>query len=124
MQVLEINSAELDFKNSVVTIGSFDGIHLGHRRLMEMAKDSASELNSVSVVLTFHPHPSRIINPEAKIKLITTFEKKIELIEEIGIDYLVYIAFTAEFAGMQPEDFIKNVRHSFAGSLHFFYKAV
>ena len=109
MQVLEINSAELDFKNSVITIGSFDGIHLGHRRLMEMAKDSASELNSVSVVLTFHPHPSRIINPEAKIKLITTFEKKTELIEEIGMDYLVYITFTPEFAAMRPEDFIKNI---------------
>jgi riboflavin kinase/FMN adenylyltransferase len=109
LEILEINEIDAKFKNSVVTIGSFDGIHLGHRRLMEMAKDSASELNSVSVVLTFHPHPLKVVNPEAKTKLITTFEKKIELIEETGIDYLVYITFTPEFANMQPEDFVKNI---------------
>ena len=114
MEVLEINQVGPAlilkfFKNSVITIGSFDGIHLGHRRLMEITKDSAVELNSVSVVLTFHPHPLKVVNPEAKIKLITTFEKKIELIEETGIDYLVYITFTPEFANMRAEDFIKNI---------------
>ncbi|MHB8232230.1 MAG: bifunctional riboflavin kinase/FAD synthetase [bacterium] len=109
MEVLEINQKDFNFKNSVITIGSFDGIHLGHRKLMEYTKDSASELNSVSVVLTFHPHPLKVLHPEKKINLITTFEKKIELIEETGIDYLVYITFTPEFANMPAEDFIKNI---------------
>lgn len=109
MEVAEINHGSFKFKNSVVTIGSFDGIHLGHRKLMEMAKDSAAELNSVSVVLTFHPHPMKVLNRERKVSLITTFEKKVELIKEIGIDYLIYVSFTPEFAEMQPEDFIKTV---------------
>ena len=109
MEVSEINEAGVSFKNSVITIGSFDGIHLGHRKLMEMTKDSADELNSVSVVLTFHPHPLKILHPERKVNLITTFEKKIELIEETGMDYLIYIKFTPEFADMPPEDFIRNV---------------
>ncbi len=109
MEVLEINERALNFKNSVITIGSFDGIHLGHRKLMEITKDSAAKLNSVSVVLTFHPHPLRVLHPERKIHLITTFEKKVELIEETGIDYLIYIKFTPEFANMPPEDFIKNI---------------
>lgn len=107
--MFEINQSGINFKNSVVTIGSFDGIHLGHRRLMEMTKYSALELNSAAVALTFHPHPLKIVNPKAKVKLITTFEKKIELIEETGIDYVVYIKFTPEFANIKPEDFIKNI---------------
>ncbi len=109
LEVLEINQTGVNFKNSVITIGSFDGIHLGHRRLMEMTKDSALELNSASVVLTFYPHPLKVIHPETKINLITTFEKKIELIEETGVDYLIYITFTPEFANMEPEDFVKNI---------------
>ncbi|MCL4542623.1 MAG: bifunctional riboflavin kinase/FAD synthetase [Deltaproteobacteria bacterium] len=107
MKVLEIN--EIDFKNSVITIGSFDGIHLGHRKLMELAKSLALKLNLPSVVLTFHPHPLKVLHPEEKIHLITTFQKKIELIRAIGIDYLIYITFTPRFASMTPEDFIENV---------------
>lgn len=109
MEILEINQKDFNFKNSVITIGSFDGIHLGHRKLMEYTKDFALELNSPSVVLTFHPHPLKVLHPEKKINLITTFEKKIELITETGMDYLIYITFTPEFANMPPEDFIKNI---------------
>ncbi len=90
-------------------MGSFDGIHLGHRKLMEDARDEAKSLNSVSVVVTFHPHPLKVLHPEKKVTLITTFEKKIEIIDSIGIDYLVYITFTREFADMAPEAFIKDV---------------
>lgn len=109
MEILEINDVGCSFKSSVITIGSFDGIHLGHRKLMELTKDSSLELNSVSVVLTFYPHPLKVLHPETKVHLITTFEKKSELVEETGIDYLIYITFTPEFSGMMPEDFIKNI---------------
>ncbi len=109
MKILEISEFNFNFKNSVITIGSFDGIHLGHRKLMELTKDSALKLNLPSVVLTFHPHPLKVLHPEGKVHLITTFEKKIELIKAIGIDYLIYITFTPEFASMTPEDFIENV---------------
>lgn len=109
MKIFEINDPGLNIENSVITIGSFDGIHVGHRKLMEITKDSAHELKSVSVVLTFHPHPLKVLNPSQKVTLITTFEKKIELISSTGVDYLVYITFTPEFADMTPEDFIRNV---------------
>lgn len=109
MKILEINELNFEFANSVITIGSFDGIHLGHRKLMELTKDSALKLNLPSVVLTFHPHPLKVLHPEKKVHLITTFEKKIELIETIGIDYLIYITFTPKFASMAPEDFIENI---------------
>lgn len=115
MKILEINEVneinEPGFKDrgSVITMGSFDGIHFGHRRLMEYTRDVSIECGTVSVVVTFHPHPLKVLHPEKKVNLITTFEKKIELINSIGIDYIVYITFTHEFANMPPEDFIKNV---------------
>ncbi|MCL4322449.1 MAG: bifunctional riboflavin kinase/FAD synthetase [Deltaproteobacteria bacterium] len=109
MKISEISKFNPEFISSVITIGSFDGIHLGHRKLMELTKDYALKLNLPSVVLTFHPHPLKILHPEEKVHLITTFEKKIELIEAIGIDYLIYITFTPEFARMSPEDFIENI---------------
>lgn len=109
MKIYNINDLNFNFKNSVLTIGSFDGIHLGHKRLMELTKEAALKFNSVSIVLTFHPHPLKVLKPERKIHLITTFDKKIELISYIGIDYLIYINFTPEFSKMVPENFIKDV---------------
>ncbi len=109
MKILEINELDFEFANSVITIGSFDGIHLGHKKLMELARDSALKLKLPSVALTFHPHPLKVLHPEKSVHLITTFEKKIELVRAIGIDYLVYITFTPEFASMPPEDFVENV---------------
>ena len=109
MKVFNINELDYDFDNSVLTIGSFDGIHLGHAKLMELTKESAEKLNSKSVVLTFHPHPMKALKPEKKIHLITTFEKKVELIAKLGIDYLVYIPFSREFAKMPPETFIREI---------------
>ena len=66
MKVFNINELDYDFDNSVLTIGSFDGIHLGHAKLMELTKESAKKLNSKSVVLTFHPHPMKALKPEKK----------------------------------------------------------
>ena len=76
MKVYNINDLNFNFQNSVLTIGSFDGIHLGHVKLMELTKESAEKINSKSIVLTFHPHPMKTLKPERKIHLITTFEKK------------------------------------------------
>jgi riboflavin kinase/FMN adenylyltransferase len=112
MNVYNIKDLDFNFKNSVLTIGSFDGIHLGHKKLMELTKEAALKFNSVSIVLTFYPHPLKVLKPERKIHLITTFDKKIELIRHIGIDYLIYINFTPEFSKMTPEDFIKDVIYS------------
>lgn len=109
MKILEINDLDPALTQSVITIGSFDGIHLGHKKLMEITRDSALKLNLPSVVLTFHPHPLKVLHPGKQVHLITTFEKKAELIKAIGIDYLIYITFTPEFASMMPENFIENV---------------
>ncbi|MHB1680662.1 MAG: bifunctional riboflavin kinase/FAD synthetase [bacterium] len=109
MKIYNINDLNFNFQNSVLTIGSFDGIHLGHVKLMELAKESAAKLNSKSIVLTFYPHPMKALRPESKIHLITTFEKKVELIAKLGIDYLIYIPFSKEFAKMPPETFIKKI---------------
>ncbi len=109
MKIYNINDLNFNFQNSVLTIGSFDGIHLGHAKLMELTKESAEKLNSKSIVLTFHPHPMKTLRPERKIHLITTFEKKIELIAKLGIDYLIYISFNIEFAKMPPETFVRKI---------------
>jgi riboflavin kinase/FMN adenylyltransferase len=109
MKIYNINDLNFNFQNSVLTIGSFDGIHLGHVKLMDLAKESAEKLNSKSIVLTFHPHPMKTLRPERKIHLITTFDKKVELIAKLGIDYLIYIPFSLKFAKMPPETFIKEI---------------
>src|SRR6266704_1113371 len=84
--------------NAVVTIGNFDGVHLGHREIFRRVKQAAAELNGVSVVVTFVPHPLKVLAPGKNPQLINTYAEKELLIEASGIDYLIEIPFDEQFA--------------------------
>ena len=111
MQILK-GSREAKFfglKNPVITIGNFDGVHLGHQKILKKVMQRAHALDGVSAVYTFYPHPLKVIRPEAEPLRITTFEEKIRLIEATCIDYLICENFTRQFAEQPPEEFIKNI---------------
>ncbi len=97
-------------KNPVVSVGTFDGVHIGHSKILERVVRLADECEGESVVITFHPHPRLVIHPDSKnLKFINTLEKKYELIGKNGIDHLVIIPFTVEFASTGAENFIKKI---------------
>ncbi|GET30762.1 bifunctional riboflavin kinase/FAD synthetase [Prolixibacter sp. SD074] len=94
----------------VITIGTFDGVHLGHRQVISRLKEIAGSVNGESVVFTFYPHPRLIVSPEENnLRLLTTRDEKIELLKEIGIDHLVVFPFTNEFSKLSYEDFVRQV---------------
>lgn len=94
--------------NPVVTIGNFDGVHLGHREIFRRLKQAAREIEGVSVVITFDPHPLRVVKSTREIRLINTLEEKITLIAASGIDYLIIVPFDAEFASIPSTEFIEK----------------
>lgn len=94
--------------NPVVTIGNFDGVHLGHREIFRRLKQSAREIDGVSVVITFDPHPLRVVRSTHDIRLINTLEEKITLIETSGVDFLVIIPFDKDFAAISSAEFIET----------------
>ena len=89
----------------VVTLGNFDGVHLGHQAILKKVVDKAKEIEGTSVVYTFDPHPLKILAPEQNLTLLTTFKKKMELIASHGIDMTICADFTRNFARMHPRDF-------------------
>ena len=96
------------FKNPYVTIGNFDGVHLGHQELFREVVRRSSEKGGCSVVVTFDPHPLRVLRPDG-IKLISTVEQKIEQIDRVGIDHLLIIPFDREFAATTAEQFVDMI---------------
>jgi len=95
--------------NAVVTIGNFDGVHLGHREIFRRVKQTAAELGGVSVVVTFVPHPLKVLAPGKSPQLINTYAEKELLIEASGIDYLIEIPFDEELAAISAREFIRTV---------------
>lgn len=96
------------FQYACVTIGNFDGVHLGHQSLFKEVAARARKMNGTSVAITFEPHPLQVLRPGG-IKLISTCEQKIELIELAGIDVLVIVPFTREFATTTAEHFVDHL---------------
>lgn len=92
-----------------VAIGNFDGVHLGHQSVVRKAVEQARRNNGVSAVLTFEPHPLKILAPEKVPPLLTTFRKKMELMEQCGIDMVICEAFDRRFADQEPEQFVEEV---------------
>ena len=93
----------------VLTIGNFDGIHLGHRAIMETAIARAKALGGESVVLTFDPHPRKVLQPDRAPSLLTTREQKVEALESIGIDVAILQPFDLDFAKISAEDFVRRI---------------
>ncbi|HXI00353.1 MAG TPA: bifunctional riboflavin kinase/FAD synthetase [Sphingobacteriaceae bacterium] len=97
-------------KNAVVTIGTFDGVHIGHQKILGRLKELAHQTGGESVILTFFPHPRMILHPEdLNLKLITSITEKAELLTQAGIDHLIITPFTRDFSNQSPEDYIKKV---------------
>jgi riboflavin kinase/FMN adenylyltransferase len=95
--------------NTVVTVGTFDGVHQGHRALMETVVRKAKERNGRSVVVTFDPHPRTIINPKNTIRLLTSLQERAEILETMGVDVLCVIPFTRDFSLLSSEEFVRDV---------------
>ncbi|MCD6293266.1 MAG: bifunctional riboflavin kinase/FAD synthetase [Deltaproteobacteria bacterium] len=95
--------------SQVVAIGNFDGVHLGHRSLFELAISQAQELGLQATVLTFCPHPLKLLFPDRRIFLITSYERKANLIAACGIDNLVIAPFDHQFANLTADEFVKKV---------------
>jgi riboflavin kinase/FMN adenylyltransferase len=97
------------FRNSVVTIGTFDGVHLGHRQILSQLKAEAERINGESVIITFHPHPRKVISSsEPPIYLINTIQEKIQLLEALDIDHLVIVPFDERFSQITAQDYIEQ----------------
>ena len=112
MKIHQGTSPIPNLENAVVTSGTFDGVHLGHQKILERLRQAADQINGETVLLTYWPHPRLVLQPEKNnLKLLTTFDEKAELLEQFGIDHLVKIPFTKEFSEMSSEDYIRIVLH-------------
>lgn len=96
-------------KPSVITIGTFDGVHIGHRKIIEQLLNSAKKHNLQSTVLTFFPHPRMVLQQNVDLKLINTIEERIEILKNTGIDNLIVYPFTKEFSRMQAQEYIEKI---------------
>jgi riboflavin kinase/FMN adenylyltransferase len=99
-----------EFKNAVLTIGTYDGVHAGHQAIIQRINQIAVKIGGESVVLTFDPHPRLVLDPESKdLKLISTIGEKISLLESFGLQHLVITPFSRNFASMEAEDYVKEI---------------
>jgi riboflavin kinase/FMN adenylyltransferase len=96
------------FKNAVITIGTFDGVHEGHKQIIDALVAEARVIQGESLIITFHPHPRKVIKPDIPLQLINTLDEKIELLSQTGIDHLVVAPFTKEFADQSAEQYIEE----------------
>jgi len=105
-------------KNSVATIGNFDGVHLGHREIFRGIVKKAHATGGKSVVITFVPHPLKVLAPEQAPRLLNTYIEKERLIRASCVDYLVELTFDEEMAAMSPDDFVENILINKLGVQH------
>lgn len=100
----------------VVTIGTFDGVHLGHRKILDRLSEIAHDTGGETVLFTFQPHPRQVLSPdEHNLRLINTLEEKIGLLQHAGVDHLVVYPFTREFAALSYKEFVRDI---LVGQIH------
>lgn len=97
-----------NFNNTTLTVGTFDGVHKGHQKLIQRLNQKAADINGESLIITFHPHPRAVVKTEPEIKLINTIEEKIFLLEKYGIQNLVIAPFNRTFSNQSPLEYIEN----------------
>lgn len=107
--ILGINKVISPFNKPVVTLGNFDGVHLGHQKILKRIIDEAGRIHGESVVITFEPHPLKLLHPEQCPPLLTPFGKKMTLMERTGVQKVLCIQFTKAFSEMSPHEFVKQV---------------
>ena len=126
--MVSLSIKDYDLKSpSVITVGTFDGIHLGHQKLIKRVLDISKKENLNSIILSFHPHPKIVLNNNPEISLLNTLEEKKEILNSYNIDYLVLKEFTKEFSRLSPLEFVRdilvkklNVKHIVIGYDHHF----
>ncbi|MBS1745162.1 MAG: bifunctional riboflavin kinase/FAD synthetase [Bacteroidetes bacterium] len=96
------------FKNAVVTIGTFDGVHLGHQKIINQLKEEAARIDGETVIITFHPHPRSVVAVGKPVYLLTTLNEKIILLDSFGIDHLVVVPFDEKFSNQTPEEYVQH----------------
>ena len=108
MEVIKgIENLKRPFRNPVVTLGNFDGVHLGHQRIFRRVKEEASKIHGEGLVVTFEPHPLKVLAPERFSPLLTPFRKKMMLIEESGIETVLASNFLYHFRRLPPPSLLK-----------------
>jgi riboflavin kinase/FMN adenylyltransferase len=96
------------FDNAVITIGTFDGVHEGHKKIIDALINEARLIHGEAIIITFHPHPRKIVNPNEHLQLINTLEEKIELLNKSGIDHLIIVSFNEKFSSQSANEYIEN----------------
>ena len=94
---------------TAITIGTFDGVHIGHRKILERLINDAKKTGLRSTVLTFFPHPRMVLQKDTEIKLLNTVQEKIKILEHIGLDYLIIHPFTLEFSRLSSTEFVRDI---------------
>ena len=112
---------------SVVTVGTFDGVHIGHKKIINRLVEAAARLHLESVILTFFPHPRMVLQKDSGLKLINTIEERIQILEKTGLDHLIIHPFTTEFSRLTAGEYVEdilvkklNIRHIIIGYDHRF----
>jgi len=107
--IQDIETIKEPFKSAVITIGNFDGVHLGHQALFHEVVEKADAMDGTAIAMTFEPHPIRVITRNGHPPLITLVEQKTELIGKVGIDVLICVPFTMEFAALSARTFVEDI---------------
>ncbi len=106
-----VSELSREFTRPVLTIGNFDGVHRGHQTILNLVIERARVLGGESVLYTFEPHPRRVLQPDVDLRLLDTFEQKMETLEALGLDAVIAEPFDLEFAKLSPEYFIETLIH-------------
>ncbi len=109
MKIVQNTSNFSDKEKTYVTIGTFDGVHFGHQKIIEKLIDEAKKADKKSVVLTFFPHPRMVLQKDVSLELINTIEERATLLEKTGLDYLIIHPFSKEFSRMTALEFVRDI---------------
>ncbi len=110
MKIIQsLEEIDKPFQNAAITIGNFDGVHIGHQALFHATIEKAHEIRGTSVAFTFEPHPLRVLKPNGHPPLITLYEQKCELIERTGMDVLICVPFDRSFAAISARSFVADL---------------
>lgn len=104
-----IDSYPISERKAVITIGTFDGVHIGHQKIIEQLNTLKTQESEVSMILTFFPHPRRVLDQSNDIKMLTTMEEKIALLDSFGLDHLIVEPFTKEFSRLTALEFVRDI---------------
>jgi riboflavin kinase/FMN adenylyltransferase len=107
--IIGIENIRRKFRNPVLTLGNFDGVHLGHQNIFKAVKEEARKIDGEALVLTFDPHPLQVLAPQRCPPSITPFKKKMMLVEMVGIDVIIVATFDLDLANIMPETFVKQI---------------